>query len=219
MRKNKKNNKPSNNIAKKFVVQTGKFSAMILKILLLTGFITIDQMFSPSIYKDYGINYKKLWNEPLFNFGAKPEISPKMFKRASIYASLHRLQRQGLVSNLKGGWLLTQEGKGFAQSFLQLRSKYSKQQLPKEDGVLRVVIFDILEQEREKRDWIRGELLYHNYKPLQKSVWIGRCPLLPKFVNNINFLNLSESVHVFSVKDEGTISKPKRFRIKNNDFV
>jgi len=200
MTKNKKGNKE---FAKKFVVQSGKISAMIIKVLLVAGFSTIDQILSPHYVQR--INYKKLWNEPLFDFSAEFKTPIQILKRKSIYAGLYRLKKQGLVSNSQDNWSLTKEGKDFTQSFFKLHSKYSKTKLSETDDIKRIVIFDIPEKNREKRNWIRGELIYHEYKPLQKSVWIGHRPLLPQFIENIEFLDLSEHVHIFSIKDEGTI--------------
>ena len=39
----------------------------------------------------------------------------------------------------------------------------------KNDGVARIVCFDIPERERKKRRWIREELLGLGYQPLQKA--------------------------------------------------
>ena len=208
--KNNKNTKTLNqNFAKKVFVQTGKLSALLLKLLLIAGETTIDQMFSPSIYKADFMTFeklKKLWNEPLFpKLDFKKEEMPKNTKRNSIYTALFRLQKQGLVLNSRGNWSLTQDGENFTKSFFRFHSKHTSQRLPNIDNTKRIVIFDIPEKEREKRDWIRIELLYHEYKPLQKSVWLGRRPLLPQFIENIEFLGLSDCVHIFSVKDEGTI--------------
>src|SRR3989344_2585862 len=121
MTKNKKGNKE---FAKKFVVQSGKISAMIIKVLLVAGFSTIDQILSPHYVQR--INYKKLWNEPLFDFSAEFKTPIQILKRKSIYAGLYRLKKQGLVSNSQDNWSLTKEGKDFTQSFFKLHSKYSK---------------------------------------------------------------------------------------------
>jgi hypothetical protein len=193
------------NIAKKIIVHSGKISAVILKVLLIAGATTIDQMFSPSLYKIRPINYKELWNEPFWDWDNKPEIFKQKIKPRSISAALQRLQKQGLVMRENKQWTLTKIGKNFMESSFQYKKFRNKRKLSPKDNVKRIVIFDVPEKEKEKRNWLRGELIYHEYEPLQKSVWIGYRSLLPEFIKTIDFLNMNSYVHIFSIKDEGTI--------------
>lgn len=189
-------------LAKKIIKQSGKLSLFLLSVLLKAGIVTIDAFLNPT-YAYERIDYKKLWDqlEPDLNFTKNKELKPR-----TISTTLQRLQKQGLVFCEKRNWSLTKNGGKFLKSFFDLRLKYGKYKLPEKDHVTRIIVFDIPEKEREKRDWLRGELLYHQYEPLQKSVWIGYCPLLPKFIENIDSMNLTEKIHIFSVKDRGTIN-------------
>jgi CRISPR-associated endonuclease Cas2 len=69
----------------------------------------------------------------------------------------------------------------------------------KEDGILRIVIFDIPEKDATKRRWLRRELLYLNYKMLQKSAWIGKTPIPQEFLQNIKILGLQKNINIFTV--------------------
>lgn len=189
-------------LAKKIIKQSGKLSLFILSVLLEAGAITVNAFLNPT-YSYERLNYKRLWDQ------LEPDTSnpkSKQIKPRSISVALQRLQKQKLVINQNGNWSLSKEGKKFTRSFFDLRLKYSKHKLPEKDGVTRIVVFDIPEKERDKRGWIRGELVYQDYKPLQQSVWIGYRPLLPEFIQNIDFMDLGEYVHIFSIKDEGTIN-------------
>lgn len=189
-------------LAKKIIKHSGKLSLFLLSILLEVGATTVNAFFNPT-YSYERINYKKLWNQ------LEPETTStkiKELKPRTISTTLQRLQKQGLVVRENRNWSLTKDGEKFIKSFFDLRLKYGKHKLPEKDGISRIVIFDIPEKERDKRDWIRGELLYHQYEPLQKSVWIGYCPLLPQLIENIDHMGLSKYIHIFSVKDEGTIN-------------
>lgn len=188
-------------LAKKIIKQSGKLSLFLLSVLLEVGATTINAFFHPT-YSYEQINYKKLWDQ----LEPDPSNKPKQIKPRSISTALQRLQKQGLVLHQSRNWSLTKEGEKFARSFFDLRLKYGKHKLPEKDGLIRIIIYDIPEKEREKRDWIKGELLYHEYEPLQKSVWIGYRTLLPQFIQNIDFMELGEHVHIFSVKDKGTMS-------------
>ena len=79
----------------------------------------------------------------------------------------------------------------------------------KPDGITRLVIFDIPEYERKKRTAIRVELFAHNFRQLQKSVWIGMVPLSKDFIALLDELDLHGKVHIFSVRSEGTLKKER----------
>lgn len=198
--------KSGGNITKNIIIHSAKVPAMILKILLIVGATTVDQMFSPSLYRAQPINYKELWNESLWDWDNKPEKLVQKIKPRSISAALQRLQKQGLVIHEHKQWTLTKTGKDFAESSFQYKKFRNKGRLPRKDNTTRIVIFDVPETEKRKREWLRGELIYHEYKPLQKSVWIGNRSLLPELIKTIDFLNMSSYVHIFSVKNKGTIN-------------
>ena len=63
----------------------------------------------------------------------------------------------------------------------------------------------IAEADRKKRHWLRSELISFGYIALQKSVWIGNCPLPDYFIHHIDDLNISKEVHIFTVSKSGTI--------------
>lgn len=79
--------------------------------------------------------------------------------------------------------------------------------LPGPDGITRLVIFDIPEQERKKRDSIRLELVAAGFKQLQKSVWVGDRPLPRDFLELLDNLDTRGKVHIFSVKEQGTLDR------------
>ena len=197
-----KNKTAEKTVARKIFIHSGKISSMILKIILVMGMTTFETLTSRPTYNYKTINYKELWNEPFFGY---PKVNPKIIKPRSISAALQRLQKQGLVIHENGKWIFTKAGKNFAESAFKYKKFRNKNLLPKKDGVKRIMIFDVPETEKEKRDWLRGELVHHDYEPLQKSVWIGNRPLLPEFIKTIDFLGMSSYIHIFSIKDEGTI--------------
>ena len=128
----------------------------------------------------------------------------KKAKRQTISTILWRLKQQGLVERTGAKkiarWQVTPKGKTELE-----RQALSHLKTSQSDGVARLVIFDIPEQERNKRDAIRAELVGCQFKQLQKSVWIGYCPLPEDFITLIDTLELNGKIHIFSVRDQGTI--------------
>lgn len=171
----------------------GDITRTVLEGIAELGEVMLDSFFP----KKYA--YAAIWR-PLFGLEGKKKVD-----RHTISAILWRLRRQGLVERMgarrQSRWRLTAKGKKF-QSGLSRRSVAV---LPEPDGISRLVIFDIPERERKKRTTIRAELAGCNFRQLQKSVWIGECPLPKKFIELVDDLDLAEHLHIFSIRDKGTI--------------
>lgn len=125
------------------------------------------------------------------------------FKRATFSSILSQLQAQGLVARRRQSgrnyWRITPLG----QKFVADRATAER---PRPDGKKRLVCFDIPERERDKRRWLRGELIALGYRPLQKSVWIGETPLPQEFIEDLDALALRTHVHVIPVVADGTLA-------------
>ncbi|MBI3442526.1 MAG: hypothetical protein HY007_02065 [Candidatus Sungbacteria bacterium] len=153
---------------------------------------TLDAFFPPNY------SYTAMWR-PLLGLDMKRKIS-----RQTIATILWRLKREGLVERTKGkksAWLLTKKGKQFYDASKE------KLKMPQKDGMTRLVVFDIPEQERKKRDAIRAELVAAQYRQLQKSVWIGEYPLPQDFIALIDELDLERNIHILRVIGQGTLKK------------
>ena len=123
------------------------------------------------------------------------------FRKETFSTLLSRLQAEGLVARSgtrqRSVWRLTPEGEEHLR-------RYSHD-LPRPDGVARLVAFDIPEKERAKRDAVRTELVAAGFTQLQKSVWYGERPLPPDFVELLDALQLKRHVHIFSIQKKGTL--------------
>ncbi len=168
----------------------------VLEKLAELGEGTLDAFFP----KNYP--YAALWR-PLLGLDRKKKV-----KRQTISTILWRLKQQGLVERTGAKkiarWQVTPKGKQELK-----RQSSSDGKLSKPDGITRLVIFDIPEYDRRKRDAIRLELVGCGFSQLQKSVWIGYCPLPEDFITLIETLELSDNIHIFSVRDAGTIRTKK----------
>lgn len=122
--------------------------------------------------------------------------------QATVSSLLSRLKREGLVDRRrykgKDAWVLTKRG------IVRLKDDVIAD-VPASDGISRLVIFDIPERERKKRDAVRAELIGCNFKRLQKSVWIGDNPLPEDFIAFVDELRLKGKLHIFSIREQGTI--------------
>lgn len=165
---------------------------IVLKVLTEAESATLD-IFFPPFYAHTRLARK------LLGVDTHPVVAKKTF--ASILA---RLQRDGLVvrRGRRGAsrWAITKKGRTRAAEY-----DYEERLVPEKDGVSRLVVFDIPEEERKKRDMVRGELVACDFKQLQKSVWIGYGPLPKSFIAVLDVLSLKNKVHIFTVQKLGTL--------------
>ncbi|GBE17217.1 CRISPR-associated endoribonuclease Cas2 [bacterium BMS3Abin15] len=147
-------------------VEKGEAVKIILKVIFYTGAIAIAST-SPSFV---------------------PRIMPKLIKYASyrlkqnkkknkkFYNAFYYLKNRGLVEiNYKGKQMhisLTEEGKKKAKKYQIDDLKIKKPR--KWDKKWRVLIFDISDKHKIKREALRGKLKELGLYQLQKSVWV--CP-------------------------------------------
>lgn len=169
----------------------------ILEKLAELGEITLDAFF-PAKYPE-----ARLWRGIL---GLEPsyEFSPRSFS-----AILSRLRQQGLVARRgrrkRPYWSLTAKGKSALEEANHEDDPLAD--LPPRDKIPRLVVFDIPERERKKRNAVRQELLACDFHQLQKSVWLGYRPLPEDFFELLDELNLKKHVHLFTVRETGTIEE------------
>jgi DNA-binding transcriptional regulator PaaX len=64
-----------------------------------------------------------------------------------------------------------------------------------------IIIFDIPEKERQKRDWLRGELVALGFVSLQKSVWFGPAPIPKKFIEYLAKMNIISYLKFFKATE------------------
>ncbi len=131
----------------------------------------------------------------------------RKIRPATISSILSRLKRQGLVERVGSKqntlWHVTPKGKEWRKA----HDQHLNIGQPRTDGITRLVIFDIPEYDRKKRTAVRTELFGCNFRQLQKSVWIGTCPLPESFIMLLDELDLKGKVYIFSVRERGTIDK------------
>ena len=133
--------------------------------------------------------------------------------KQSFYELLYHLRKDELVEETQkedGRFLkLTLKGRVQLEKFRLLRSSLlprSKYEFEKED-TLKIVIFDIPEKEKRKRNWLRVVLKNLNFQMLQKSVWVGKTKLPKEFVMNLDKLDLTNYVEIFAINKTGSLKQ------------
>ncbi len=145
-------------------------------------------------------------NEQLFRYSKETDHN--------FYSLLSHLKKQGFIKkekkNNESYWAITALGR---EKFKKIKETacFPKTFYKKEkDGGLNMIIFDIPEVYKAKRNWLRGVLLGLEFSMLQKSVWVGGNKLPEEFLEDLNGLSLMKFIHIFRVSKIGTIKTNKR---------
>jgi len=137
---------------------------------------------------------------------------PKEYSRNSINKAVHRLTEKGYIQ--KGTMedeiciKLTELGlkafQGISERKIEKRFLNVKPKKFKWDGVWRVVIFDIPEENKRVRYVLRETLKILGFRPLQKSVWISKRNFTKEIRKWVKELKLSQYILIFETKDLGS---------------
>ncbi len=166
----------------------------------------------------YSDSYKELRRQLYGYYYPRSEEGPRTASKEDVIkTTIWRLKKQGLIkTDSHGEWRTTQKGKEYLKKasskdriFELGYGGYDNHQLEIRKTPL-IVIFDIPEKQKVKRYWLRVELKILGFKQLQKSVWIGKGPLPEKFIKKLVELNIFQYIHIFEIKQRGTVPKYKR---------
>jgi len=132
--------------------------------------------------------YKKYWTGYRFT-----KYKPR---KEAIRINLDRLVKQGLLvkSKKEKTYFLTPEGKDIMIEF-ENRAKIFERPWDKK---LRLVFFDIPEEKKVWRQWLRRELVATRFRMLQKSIYIGKYPLPISFYQEIVRQKIGDYIFVIT---------------------
>lgn len=132
-------------------------------------------------------------------------------EKDKYYKLLYKLKNDGLVverkNNDESGLLrLTSAGR---RRLLALR-KQRAEALPaidykKEGGRFVVVAFDIPEEDRNKRRWLRAALSRIGLQMIQKSVWVGKVKIPKDLLEDLSDLKIIEHVEILEINKAGSL--------------
>lgn len=159
---------------------------------ILTSYHEGYQIMRRGITNPYGL--------PFFELKKRTEL-----RAPTLSVTLSRLKKNGLVMQSGGSWSITTRGKKFLDEHpLPIPyPEHTKKVAPKsqkERGM--IVAFDIPEQHRKKRDWLRRELVGLGFTKIQKSFWYGPAPLSKDFIRSLHALDLLSHLKFFNAREE-----------------
>jgi predicted transcriptional regulator len=174
---------------------------------------TIDDLFY-IFCLPYGTSYSKM-HQLLGKRDHKKilKVSNQQKQKAKIRFNdfVYHLKKDNLIYNTNRNnnksFQLTLKGERALEEFNSYKTKwpsYSGYESEK-DKTLKILIFDIPEKERRKRDWLRCALKNMKFEMLQKSVWAGKRGLPKEFIDDLKRMNIFSFVEIFAVTKTGSL--------------
>jgi hypothetical protein len=150
-------------------------------------------------------------HEPFAPRTRKEAVFPELYKkhcewerklgRKNFAKLIYYLKKRGWIKikNLeeKQGILLTKDGR---EKVLRVKLKFFEKKRRK-DGKWIMIIFDIPEKERKKRDFLRNQLIILGYQKLQKSIWVCSYDVIRETEEIIRKYSLDEYVKIFLIEE------------------
>lgn len=121
---------------------------------------------------------------------------------SSLRSTLCRLRKNGLAKKQGGVWFITPKGADVHKKRQVVRKRAEFMKLNRKKKKTMIVAFDVPEHKRGLRDWLREELLFLGFEPIQKSVWFGPGPLLEKFVRELDARELLPCIKFFRAMED-----------------
>lgn len=135
-----------------------------------------------------------------FSYKQMYGFTPNKYKKHNFYVLLSRLSKANQISKtVRDGevYLTLSNHKGILVErfpLMRLRDKW--------DGKFRVVIFDIEEVNKRRRDFLRGKLKELGFGMWQRSVWVSPLPIEKEFKEFLKEQELLTAVHILTVPKE-----------------
>lgn len=172
-------------------------------------------MFLAFISAGYGASYSKLeYQKRKIKKEIEDLISEVDKETKARYSKLvYKLKKEGLVEeknkNKKKFLAITARGREKLNDLIEKEKSFPlKADYPKEKSNYSIiVIFDIPESKKGKREWLRRVLRELDFEMEQKSVWLGKTKIPQKFLNDLDDLEISDYVEIFAVSKGGSLRK------------
>lgn len=120
------------------------------------------------------------------------------YRRQSINNAIYKLNKGGFISREDNSFFILPKGRKYVENkkvkMMTFESSFKKN--PSKDLL---VMFDVPEDKKAEREWLRFQLQQFGYKMIQKSVWVGPSPLPKEFLDYIKTLNLKSCIKMFKL--------------------
>ena len=158
-------------------------------------------------FATYHESYRRARNHSMKRTPFSP-YTAETAERRRFYNLLVKLNAEGFIQKApKRTWRLTKRGFEKRDTLHTQRAatlphaRYAVEP----SAEWNIVMFDVPEREKRKRNWLRAALVRMGFRQLQKSVFAGRIELPALFLHDLRRLRLLTYVEIFSITKTGSL--------------
>jgi DNA-binding PadR family transcriptional regulator len=168
----------------------------------------INEMFPILFGLGYGASFSKIQKRLVGGDFNLNNDNQKEEKR-KFSKLLYKLKKDGLIQvvnkNGRGLFQITKIGKEKLIKLKQSKIGIYSYVKEKSNNTI-IVVFDIPEKDKKKRDWLRSVLISLDFEMIQKSVWLGKTKIPEDFLSDLKEFNIIKFVEVFEISKGGTLN-------------
>ncbi len=128
------------------------------------------------------------------------------FKRQSVYNALAILKRKNYVENIGPYLRLASRGQAYVKR--RQDSLKSFESTAKDKSIKNLlVMFDVPEERKAGREWLRWHLKKFGYMMIQRSVWVGPLPLPKEFTEYLREIKLQSCIKTFKLAKSYSVDR------------
>lgn len=163
----------------------------------------------------YGTSYSRMefLRAKRQGIAARAKTDTKTQRRFNDF--IYKLRRDGFIVEQRKEKMKILSLTSNGQELLEKLRLKKVDDLPKikykseKDDSIKIIIFDIPERERRKRDWLRWALINLKFNMLQKSVWVGKSKIPEELIADLDKFKMLPYVEIFSITKTGSLRQMK----------
>jgi DNA-binding transcriptional regulator PaaX len=124
----------------------------------------------------------------------------KYYKYQTLANRCSDLKSRGYLKEINGTYFITNKGEEFLDKKIHGVLKRFESNKTEKDPKDLLLLYDISEDKKTHRDWLRRELVNFHYIMIQRSVWVGPSPLPKEFTEYLKNIGLKDSVKTFKLE-------------------
>ena len=124
-------------------------------------------------------------------------------QRHNFHSMLFKLKKEGFIKSEGENLKLTRLGK--ARLIRLDKTLHVKKYLKEKDDTLKIIMFDVPEKYKSKREWLRKQILDMGFISIQKSVFIGKFKLPREFIADLEKAKLFNHTEILAVSRTGSL--------------
>jgi len=131
----------------------------------------------------------------------------KYYKYQTLANRCSYLKSREYIKEINGTYFITHKGEEFLDKKNKGVLKRFESNKTDKDPKDLLLLYDVPEDKKTHRDWLRRELINFHYIMIQRSVWVGPSPLPKEFTEYLKSIGLKDTIKTFKLEKGFDISK------------